>query len=194
MVLSHLDWKIDGYFVEFGATDGHLLSNTWLLEMEFGWTGILAEPAQIWHPALVASGRSARIEFDCVWDKTGEILQFDQTDVLELSTISSFAASDHHRFRRKRRKQYEVKTISLNDLLVKHDAPSDMDFLSIDTEGSELKILESFDFNKYNFKVIACEHNFTDNREKIFNLLQKNGYVRKFEAHSNFDDWYFYEG
>ncbi|GIT91759.1 hypothetical protein JANAI62_22160 [Jannaschia pagri] len=37
-------FKRGGYFVEFGATDGVTLSNTWLLEMSFGWSGILADP------------------------------------------------------------------------------------------------------------------------------------------------------
>ena len=40
-------FKRNGYFVEFGATDGVYLSNTFLLEQQLGWTGILAEPARV---------------------------------------------------------------------------------------------------------------------------------------------------
>ena len=60
-VLHELDLKRDGYFVEFGATNGVSLSNTHLLEKRFGWKGILAEPARCWHAAL-EKNRSAAIE------------------------------------------------------------------------------------------------------------------------------------
>ena len=49
-----------------------------------------------------------------------------------------------------------------------------------------------FDFKKYIFKIITIEHNYTENREKIFNLLTKNGYSRKYKELSIFDDWYVY--
>src|SRR5262249_37056891 len=85
-VLSAADFKHDGYFVEFGATDGKTLSNTWLLEKHFGWTGILAEPARIWRDKLTAE-RSAQIDFDCVWHRTGDELEFVETEWAELSTL-----------------------------------------------------------------------------------------------------------
>ncbi|NKB76872.1 MAG: hypothetical protein GKR96_07435 [Gammaproteobacteria bacterium] len=47
--LSELSFKQGGFFVEFGATNGVGLSNTHLLETKFGWKGILAEPAKLWH-------------------------------------------------------------------------------------------------------------------------------------------------
>ena len=65
-----------------------------------------------------------------------------------------------------------------------------MDYLSIDTEGSEFEILAKFDFDKYEFEIITCEHNYTDAREKLHRLLTSKGYVRKFEDISLFDDWY----
>ena len=60
----------------------------------------------------------------------------------------------------------------------------------MDTEGSEYEILSAFNFDKYKFRVITFEHNFTDNREKIFKLLTDKVYVRKNMDISRFDDWY----
>ncbi|HMP30954.1 MAG TPA: FkbM family methyltransferase, partial [Saprospiraceae bacterium] len=82
------------------------------------------------------------------------------------------------------------KTISLVDLLDEYNAPLEIDFLSIDTEGSEFDILNCFNFEKYTFKVIVVEHNYTPNREKIKNLLESKRYKRVLMNVSQWDDWY----
>lgn len=188
-VLVELGFKRDGYFVEFGATNGVELSNTYMLEKEFGWDGILAEPARVWHDALKAN-RNCHISFDCVWSKSHELVPFNQTSAAELSTIDTFSNVDEHAQARKTGDKYEVYTCSLLDLLKKYNAPKDIDYLSIDTEGSEFDILSAFDFDAYNIKVITCEHNYTPMREKIFELLSSKGYTRKHTGVSRFDDWY----
>lgn len=190
MILLTTNFKRDGFFVEFGATNGIKLSNTYLLEKSFGWTGILAEPAKVWHEAL-QKNRDASIELSCVWTESNKTISFNMTDDAELSTISNFNDKDQHYNSRKSGVVCYVNTISLNDLLDKHKAPRNIDFLSIDTEGSELSILESFDFSKYEIKTIFCEHNFTTDREKIHSLLSSKGYTRKFTSFSMWDDWYF---
>jgi FkbM family methyltransferase len=189
-VLSELDWRRNGFFVEFGATNGKSLSNSWLLEKAFGWAGILAEPARVWRDALAGSGRNAAIDFDCVWSRTGEKLTFLEAG--EISTVAGFAGR-YFRTRRPTR-SYEVETVSLNDLLARHNAPPVIDYLSIDTEGSEFDILSHLDFARYRFRCITCEHDHTPNRERIHALLTGHGYRRKFEELSDVDDWYVYPG
>jgi FkbM family methyltransferase len=188
-VLSQLDFKRNGYFVEFGATDGIQGSNTYLLEKEFGWNGIVAEPAKCWHSALRIN-RSCHVETRCVWIDSTSVLEFAEFNHPALSTIRSYAAGDFQGKYRQKHKSYAVNTISLNDLLDTYAAPRDIDYLSIDTEGSEFEILESFDFSKYRFRVITCEHNYAPIRQRIFSLLTRNGYARSFEAFSKVDDWY----
>jgi FkbM family methyltransferase len=188
-VLSMLDFKQKGFFVEFGATNGIDYSNTYLMEKEFGWTGILAEPAKCWHNELKIN-RTAEIEMKCVYKDSKSTVQFNEVNNAALSTITTFSKSDFFSQERKAGKTYESKTISLEDLLKKYNAPKIIDYISIDTEGSEFEILSNFDFSKYSFRIITCEHNYTSAREKIYKLLLKNGYKRIYQNLSMFDDWY----
>jgi FkbM family methyltransferase len=188
-VLTEVGFKQNGYFVEFGATDGVDGSNSWLLEKQFAWSGVVAEPARRWHQQLKMN-RDCIIETDCVWSESNSVLTFNEADLGEYSTIDSFSASDLHGRDRVAGKKYDVNTISLEGLLEKHGAPRQIDYLSIDTEGSEYAILSNFNFDKYQFRVITCEHNFTPARDKIHDLLTRNGYLRKLRFGSFFDAWY----
>lgn len=188
-VLNLLDYKKNGYFVEFGATNGIDLSNSYLLETQFSWSGILCEPAKIWHEKLLKN-RSSQIDYRCVWSHSGDKLLFNEVDSAELSTVKSVRTKDLYEFDRMHGKQYFVESISLEELLNYYKSPKIIDYLSIDTEGSEYDILERFDFNLYRFRVITCEHNYTENRDKIFQLLTHHGYKRVHEDISRFDDWY----
>lgn len=188
-VTSVLNGKKHGFFVEFGATNGLNLSNTHILETLFGWRGILAEPAHIWHEAL-GRNRTASISHKCVWYKSNEVIEFNETESPELSTIQSYSGSDAHAGNRTTGTSYLVETISLNDLLESFQAPKRIDYLSIDTEGSEYQILASLDFKRYSFDIITCEHNGTSQRDRIFELLTSKGYIRVLTEFSQFDDWY----
>lgn len=192
-VRFQLSDKQNGYFVEFGATDGVGLSNTKSLETLHGWKGIVAEPARVWHERLAAN-RSCIIEHRCVWSISGQMISFNETEDPELSTTDAYIQRDLHAQSRVGAKRYEVGTISLVDLLAQHHAPDIIDYLSIDTEGSEYSILSAFDFNRYRFRVITVEHNMTADREKILNLLSGNGYRRVFPELTRFDDWYVFDG
>lgn len=189
-VLSHTGYKQGGFFVDFGATNGLEGNNTMLLEKQYGWNGILVEPARVWHGEL-EKNRHCVIDRRCVWKETGKIIEFWETDAAVLSTAKEFAQSDlHHRSRLQPKDSYTVETVSLNDLLTEHKAPKHIDYLSIDTEGSEFAILEAFDFSARTFEVITCEHNFSDNRDKIRGLLSNHGYKLLADGLTDCDDWF----
>ena len=182
--------KRPGFFVEFGAANGMDLSNTWLLEKHFGWTGVLAEPNPDFHESLTAN-RSCAISFDCVFNTTGELTPFFCTERREYSRMGAVAPEDGHEL--KRRQVYRetmVRTVTLNDLLKRHDAPRTIDYISLDTEGSEYDILAAFDFDAWDVRLISVEHNNTPMRGKLHDLLTRHGYARKFSEISLFDDWY----
>jgi FkbM family methyltransferase len=187
--LAELGFKRDGFFVDFGATNGVDLSNSFLLERDYGWSGVLAEQARCWHEALHRN-RACVVDTRCVWRASGETLTFHEADIAELSTNGAYRDCDGNKDLRKRAAEYAVTTVSLNDLLDQHKAPAVIDYLSIDTEASEYEILSAFDFSRRQFRVISYEHSFTPMREKIFALLTAHGYVRKLTEFSRWDDWY----
>jgi FkbM family methyltransferase len=181
--------KKKGFFVEFGSADGVALSNSFLLEKELGWSGILCEPSRSWHEDLKRN-RSCTIEFRCVYSRTGEQIGFSENYIGELSGITEFTGDDHHGIINRTTDSYQVETISLLDLLIEHNAPKHVDFLSVDTEGSEFEILNAFDFSRYSFGAICVEHNYLDNRPKVKALLESNGYRQVYPELSEYDDWF----
>ena len=189
-VAFELNRMREGFFVEFGAFDGVTTSNTVFLERALGWRGIVAEAARVCHSHL-RRNRTCSIDERCVWSESGRQLTFNQTAAVGYSTIDAFSGHDRHFDKRVEGTHYEVETVSLNDLLVHWNAPRRIDYLSVDTEGSELEILRAFDFDAWDVRLISVEHNHhPDQRGRLFELLASKGYERRFENLSRDDDWY----
>jgi FkbM family methyltransferase len=178
-----------GFFVEFGATNGLDLSNTYLLEKEYNWTGLLVEPGRYWLEEL-SNNRANLIDHRAVTGKTGEIRNFLEAKEGEYSTFEEYSTTGVHQHTRDKSYSYKVTTVSLNDLLDAYQAPSHIQLISIDTEGSELEILQSFNFQKYKVELFFVEHNYTDNRLKIDEILRSNGFLKFLPEVSQFDGWY----
>jgi FkbM family methyltransferase len=188
-VIERTAGKHGGYFVEFGATDGVRLSNTYLLETAMHWRGLCAEP----HPRFfeqLRRNRRCAVSNACVGAHTGEWVDFvfaeeyggmaqDMERDMHAATRKAYWSSEANRAR--------LQTVSLHDLLVTHGAPKDIDYLSIDTEGSEHAILAAFPFDRWNIRLITVEHNFSADRERIRQLLEPLGYRR---TEAQWDDWY----
>lgn len=180
----------DGYFVEFGAFDGVTHSSTYGLERSFDWHGIVAEPNPAMEP-LLRQNRTCSVDMRAVWTESASHLELLVVADPELSTLSHLTVDDHHSDERASdRSTVSVETVTLEDLLTAHDAPRDIDFLSVDTEGSELDILRTFDFSKRRIRLVAVEHNFRTSEAALDTLMMNHGYERRFRELSSFDAWY----
>lgn len=188
-ILFNTGEKHGGYFVEFGICDGVTLSNTLLLERSYGWTGVVAEPARRWHDALHRN-RQCFISDKCVHSEGDRTLRFRETDQPELSTIEALVDSDVHAAGRRGGMSYDVETITLEVLLAQADAPPVIDYLSMDIEGGELDVIRSFDFTKYDIRLMTVEHNYSDRAAEMRSILEGWGYRAQFQHFSMFDDWY----
>ncbi|MBX3021248.1 MAG: FkbM family methyltransferase [Bdellovibrionales bacterium] len=181
--------KENGFFVEFGACDGRIISNTSLLESQFGWKGILSEPSVKWQPAL-RDNRKCAIETRCVWSASGEKLEFVEAEEDAYGTQSAILKTAHKTRKHRTNEKYLVESITLADMLREHSAPKQIDFISIDTEGSEYEILKAFPFDEYKFGFMAVEHLGPEEEGRIKTLLESVGYKQVLRDASGHDGFY----
>ena len=191
-----VDEKFEKTFLEFGATDGIELSNTYMLENSLFWKGALSEPSEQWHDTLKKNRENSKIITKCIWKESGKKLDFFMSDNGPYSTINDFIDNDkismpkNNELRKKKGKIISVETISLNKVIKEYFNDNCPSYISIDTEGSELEILVSFNMDKYRPKLFTIEHNYTENESKIDEFLTSNNYVRIFRKLTSFDAWY----
>lgn len=129
-----------GYFVEIGSHDGVKLSNTFALE-GLGWTGICVEPSQFFH--------KMKARRKCICDQR-VITTFDgQVCFAENGVLGKISSGGEPR-----------ECCTIGKLLLDHKAPLFIEYLSIDTEGGELEILDQalYDF-AWEFGAITIETN-----------------------------------
>lgn len=188
--LANSRFRQGGFFVEFGACDGIAGSNTYLLETRYGWRGILAEPAKVCHDTL-RQNRRCDIDTRCIWRASGAQISFSEhTNIVSSGLAVTLTDPARRVSNRHNTTTYPVETLSLNDLLAAYAAPAYIDYLSIDTEGSEFEILNAFDFDRHQFGCLSVEHHFQPQRESIHALLTSQSYTRVCETISGIDDWY----
>jgi FkbM family methyltransferase len=168
-----------GVFIDIGAHDGVTINNTLFFE-EKGWKGICIEPM----PAVfqqLQKNRKAICVHGCITAEPG-VAEFTQvTGYAEmLSGLTSKYDLAHQKRIDQEIKQYggekkilQIACFNLNDLLAQHGFIH-IDYLSIDTEGGELEIVKSIDFEKYDIEAMSIENNYNDPAFNSF--LSSKGY------------------
>jgi FkbM family methyltransferase len=176
-VLNFYNLKKNGYFIEIGASDGIEISNTYLLEKSYEWTGICVEPIPYRFDDLIKNRTKSFCCNNAVYKESNMHVDFDIANNGDGISGISDKIDCHKKAVDANKTTIKVETISFNDLLKKYNAPYYIDYLSLDTEGSELDILQSVDLNEYIFGLIDVEHNFVEpRRRQIYELLTSNGY------------------
>ncbi len=163
--------KRNGYFVEAAAAGGIITSNTYVLEKYFGWNGICVEANDEFFAELVRNRGCVR-EHYCLADGPGSVWFFKQGYTSGIAGLHE-GGPTKDQLVEQGFELIEVPTISLADLLEKHSAPSRIDYLSLDIEGSEELVLRKFPFERYVFNVITIERP----NDFLTGLLAKEGYI-----------------
>jgi FkbM family methyltransferase len=182
-VLKLFNNKQNGYFLDIGAFDGKSYSNSLLLEESYGWQGICVEPLPDEYAKLIQI-RKCKTSNKALYHTSNTQVKFTVADMLSGITDNI----DHHTHV-KDNTTITVETITPTDLLQEMGAPTVIDYMSLDTEGSELAILQAFDFSKYTVLFINVEHNYEEPRRTDMRiLLESHGYL--YFGSRAFDDNY----
>ena len=161
LVREYFDNQEKGFFVEVGANDPtHHGSQTWHLEKNLHWSGVLVEPI----PQLAERCRELRPNakvFECACTGSDEIrivtlyIPYGLDDDKEIFSRSSIGVNiDDGTF--KHHKKIIVQTRTLNSIL-KEARVKTIDLLTIDVEGAELEVLLGTDLIKYRPRLILLE-------------------------------------
>jgi FkbM family methyltransferase len=188
-VLKFYNNKKEGFFIEIGASDGIELSNTYLLETKYEWKGICVEPIPKKFELLCKNRPQSLCSNNAIYKESNKNIIFDIANNYDLLSGISEKIDCHKKNVDSNKTQITVTTLSFNDLLENFNAPLFIDYLSLDTEGSEFEILNSVNLQKYTFGLIDVEHNYIEpRRSEIRNLLTSNGY--EYIRENKWDDSY----
>ena len=170
--------KKNGFFIEMGALDGVTNSNSYFFEKSLNWKGLLVEPNESSYK-LISNHRSCFSMKECVYD--GGFVEF-----LEKSGHSSIVNKSLNNclIEKDVSLSKKVKSITILDALLKSNTPSFIDYFSLDVEGAEQKIIETFPFEKYLVGAFTIERA----NDEIYEILSKHKY---FFVRKSWPDHYF---
>ena len=168
--------KPAGFFLDIGAHDGITGSNTFFFE-KLGWSGICVEPI----PSVF---QKLKINRKCTSLNVALSNSNGEEDFLVLEGYTEMLSGILKNYDQKHLKRIEselktmggkknyitCKTITFDELEIPHE----IDYMSVDVEGSELSILKTIDFNKYKIKVVSIENNYNDNN--IVQIMLENNF------------------
>jgi hypothetical protein len=155
-----------GRYVDVGCYHPIKYSNTALLHKK-GWTGINIDLNKTSIDLFNACRKNDLNIHACLSDKT-EIVEIYLDS--EFSALNSMYPDNLKKFGLKKYKKFKIQTKIFSQIV-----KNNFDFLNIDCEGNDLKILKTIDLKKYTPKIIIIEVS-NENKKKIYSYLNSHGY------------------
>lgn len=181
LIRDYFPDKEYGTCIEIGAVDGVEYSNTYHFELN-GWDVLCVEPIPNHYERLVTN-RKLSLNYAISSQNIDEIIFTSVVlDNDTRSAISSLSIDDRLFEQIKSwgynpiKEEIKVMTKRLDWCIENHFSHNIIDFISIDTEGTELDVLKSFDVNAYGTKLLVVENNFND--PEIEEYLNTKGWVK----------------
>lgn len=155
IVEFYLGGQRDGFYVDVGTNDPVYLNNTYLFYKK-GWKGICVEPNTS-KCQLIRLMRPRDMVLNLGVGENHEQMEFYSFDPDTVSTFSASEAKKYQSLGYELKKQVNVQVKHLSEIFAQHAEKKVIDLLSVDTEGFDMQVLKSNDWNKFRPKIIIVE-------------------------------------
>ena len=155
-----------GRYVDIGCYHPIKYNNTALLHKK-GWKGVNIDLNRKSIDLFNACRKNDLNITACLSDKIEEVTIYLDS---EFSALNSIYVDNSKNFKFKNLKKISVKTKIFPELI-----KDNFDFLNIDCEGNDFKILKTIDLKRYTPKIINIEVSL-DHKKDIYNYMDLNGY------------------
>jgi len=177
--------KANGFYIDVGAFDGIHLSNSYSFELD-GWQGVCVEPLPEFYEICKQNRPEATcVQAACVDDPQQGVVEMRWEKMGVLSGIRGDLDEDDVRQRHEDQaktfegfKTIEVDALTLDQIIEAHMPPgTELDFVSIDVEGSETRVLRGFDIQKHRPRLVVLEANSDEALAELDQIMVKeHGY------------------
>jgi FkbM family methyltransferase len=179
-LFDHILQIKDPYYVDIGAHDPVKLNNTYAMYQQ-GRSGILIEPNKEYFKSI-QSARPRDTSLNVGLADTDGVLTYFQFDPDTLNTFDPDEAARYEADGHKLNEKNEFSVISPSTLLKKH-CTRQPDFVSLDVEGQEIQVLESWGIQDNRPAVFCIEtleyrrHGDGKKKSEIFEFMKANEYI-----------------
>jgi FkbM family methyltransferase len=173
-VLSYFKDKKNGFYVDVGCYHPTHRNNTYVLHKK-NWNGINIDTSQF-SIELFDYLRPDDLNYHCAISNKNEFIKlFYQKELSQLSTTERDQAETVFKGNIKEK---EIQAFTLDEILNRDKYKnSKIDFLDIDVEGADLKVLEGLSFDKFKPELVCVEiHAKEIKKHDIYNFLIDRNY------------------
>ena len=173
-ILDYFKDKKNGFYVDVGCYHPIHRNNTYLLYKK-NWRGINIDVSQF-SVELFDHLRPDDLNYNCaVSNKNEKVKLFFQKELSQLSTIENDQAK---KVFQGNIKEKEIQAFTLDEILNRDKYRNvKIDFLNIDVEGADFKVLDGLSFQKFNPELICVEiHDKEIKESKTYNFLKDKNY------------------
>ena len=173
-VLDYFKNKKNGFYVDVGCYHPIHRNNTYLLHKK-NWNGINIDTSQL-SIDLFDYMRPKDLNYTCAISNKNELIKlFYQKELSQLSTTERDQAETVFQGNIKEK---EVQAFTLDEILNRDKYKnSKIDFLDIDVEGADLKVLEGLSFDKFKPELVCVEiHAKEIKQSDIYKFLADKNY------------------